>query len=197
MVYRIKSSCTRMINLLGHFLPPFISILLIAHPSIGASIQEICRARNIPLINASIVIVKSKCRLFFYLDGKYIKTYPIVLGKNPNGPKLYEGDNCTPEGIYRVKAKFDHEKWSKFILLDYPNQEDLMRYRVALKGGGIPKKNGQYAGIGGGIGIHGTPAKALNQAGKNWTSGCISLLNEDIDEIFPYVKKGTAVYILP
>ncbi|HIC91974.1 MAG TPA: murein L,D-transpeptidase [Syntrophaceae bacterium] len=197
MLYRIRSSCTHMINFFNHFLPVFTSILLIARPSAGASVQEICKARNIPLINASMVIVKSKYRLFFYLDGKYIKTYPIVLGKNPNGPKLYEGDNCTPEGIYRVKAKFDHERWSKFILLDYPNQEDLMRYGMALKRGEIPEKNGGYASIGGGVGIHGTPSRALNQAGKNWTSGCISLLNEDINEIFPYVKKGTVVYILP
>lgn len=197
MVYHTKSSCTRMVSFFGHLLALFISTLLIAHPSIGASIQEICSTRHIPLINASIVIVKSKYRLFFYLDDKYIKTYRIVLGKNPNGPKLYEGDSCTPEGIYRVKAKSNHERWSKFILLDYPNQEDLIRHRVALKGGGIPKKNGQYVEIGGGIGIHGTHSKALNQSRKNWTSGCISLLNQDINEIFPYVKEGMVVYILP
>jgi murein L,D-transpeptidase YafK len=196
MILCTEHLVTRLISVCSYLLPIFISFLILVHPVMGASIKEICDARSISPKNASIIIIKSKYRLFFYLNGKYVKRYPIVLGKNPKDPKLYEGDNCTPEGIYRVKTKSKHDRWSKFILLDYPSQDDLDRYEMALKHGQIPKNNGHYAGVGGAIGIHGTYSEPLNLRGNNWTLGCISLLNGDIDEIFPYVEKGTLVYIL-
>ncbi len=175
----------------------YLLLLILVHPSWGATIQEICDTRGIPPKNPSIVISKSEYKLFFYLNGKYMKSYSIVLGKKPTDPKLYEGDNRTPEGIYRVKAKLIHQRWSKFILLDYPNGDDKRRYEAALKMGKIPRQDTEYPSVGGDIGIHGTHSHALNQARKNWTWGCISMFNKDINEIYPYVKKGMLVYILP
>jgi lipoprotein-anchoring transpeptidase ErfK/SrfK len=53
------------------------------------------------------------------------------------------------------------------------------------------------AGLGGGIGIHGTYSEALNRTKIDWTEGCISLFNRDIEELFPYVEEGALVFIFP
>ena len=141
--------------------------------------------------------MKSKRTLFFYLDGVFVKAYPVVFGKNPQGQKLYEGDNCTPEGIFRIVSKRFHEEWARFILLNYPTWDDVKRHREACAEGLIPLNGEQCAGLGGGIGIHGTYSEALNRAKIDWTEGCISLFNRDIEEFFPYVEGGTLVFIFP
>ena len=52
-------------------------------------------------------------------------------------------------------------------------------------------------GLGGAIGIHGTHSEDLNRAGIDWTHGCISLLNRDVEEFFPYLEEGDLVFIFP
>ena len=39
------------------------------------------------------------------------------------------------------------------------------------------------------------PAESFQIATFNWTNGSISISNENIDEIFPYIKLGTKVKI--
>ena len=162
------------------------------------SIYEICQEREIsPWRASSIVVMKSKRTLFFYLDGKFVKSYPVVFGKNPQGQKLYEGDNCTPEGVFRVVSKRFHEEWARFILLNYPTWDDVQRHREACAEGLLPLTEDGCTGLGGGIGIHGTYSEAVNRAKIDWTEGCISLFNGDIEEFFPYVAKGALVFIFP
>jgi murein L,D-transpeptidase YafK len=161
------------------------------------SIVEICVERGIYPFRASIVVVKAKRKLFFYLNGKFVKAYPVVFGKNPHGQKLYEGDNCTPEGVFRVVCTWVHEKWSRFILLNYPTWDDVRRHHKACSEGLIPLKEGICIGLGGGIGIHGTYSEALNRSQIDWTEGCVSLVNRDIEEFFPYLEEGDLVFILP
>jgi murein L,D-transpeptidase YafK len=146
---------------------------------------------------ASVVIIKAKRKLFFYLDEQFVKTYPVVFGKNGNKQKLYEGDKCTPEGIFRVVLKRFHEEWSRFILLNYPTWDDVKRHEEACAKGVIPLRDGRCIGSGGGIGIHGTHSEILNRFKVDWTDGCISLFNRDIEEFFPYLKSGDLVFIFP
>jgi len=161
------------------------------------SIAEICQDKGIFPFRASIVILKAKRQLFFYLDDKFVKIYPVVFGKNPDKQKHYEGDKCTPEGIFQVVSKRFHEGWSRFILLSYPSWEDVKRHREACAKGLIPLREGRCVGLGGGIGIHGTHSEVLNRAKIDWTDGCISLINKDIEEFFPYLEKGDLVFIFP
>ena len=162
------------------------------------SVYEICGQKGIsPWRASSIVVMKAKRKLFFYLDGTFVKAYPVVFGKNPRQQKLYEGDNCTPEGIFRVVSKRFHEDWSRFILLNYPTWDDVKRHREACSEGLIPLNGKRCAGLGGGIGIHGTYSEALNCSKVDWTEGCISLFNRDIEEFFPFVEEGDLVFIVP
>jgi murein L,D-transpeptidase YafK len=161
------------------------------------SIVEICVQKGIFPVQASIIVLKERRKLFFYLDDRFVKVYPVVFGKNPNGQKRYEGDNCTPEGVFRIVSKRAHEKWSRFILLDYPTRDDVIRHQKACSDGLIPLRDGGCLGLGGGIGIHGTHSEAMNGADIDWTNGCISLLNHHIEELFPYVEAGNFVFIFP
>ena len=180
------------------FIVLFFSLIALGSPhGYSKSIGEICAEKGIVPSQASIVVIKAKRKLFFYLDEKFVKTYPVVFGRNYSKQKLYEGDQCTPEGVFRVVSKWVHEKWSRFILLNYPTWDDVKRHQKACSEGLIPLREGRCVGLGGGIGIHGTHSEVLNWAKIDWTDGCISLFNRDIEELFPYLEKGALVFIFP
>ena len=106
-----------------------------------------------------------------------------------------EGDLRTPTGLYMIVDKRPHPRWRHFLLLDYPNLQDLHRYWLAIEVGKIPRRGDGYAGIGGAVGIHGTDRPSLNRAGEDWTFGCISLSNGDVDDLASLVPVGTLVLI--
>ncbi len=144
-------------------------------------------------MHAKILVSKLKYQLSVSIDSKIIKTYPIVLGTNPVNDKLREGDRCTPEGTFKVKAKYPHKSWSKFIWFDYPNVESYKKHNQAKKDKVIPMNST----IGGDVGIHGLPngADYAIDTRQNWTWGCISLKNKDINELYQLVFVGMTVEI--
>lgn len=138
-----------------------------------------------------ILVHKRSRKLTVFRGTTPLKTYKIVLGNDPYNDKLRRGDTCTPEGVYRVVCKYPHRKWTYFILLDYPNTQNWLKFSRAKKAGKVPFD----ADIGGSIGIHGTEYPYRNLIGQNWTKGCVSLLNRDLEEIYPLVNKKTLVVI--
>ena len=138
-----------------------------------------------------IVVHKLSRKLTLYQGLTPLKTYPVVLGNDPYNDKLCQGDTCTPEGVYRVRAKYPHPKWDSFIWLDYLNTQNWLKFGRAKQAGRIPPE----ADIGGEVGIHGTEDPYRNITGQNWTKGCISLLNKDLEEIYPLVTAKTLVII--
>jgi murein L,D-transpeptidase YafK len=131
------------------------------------------------------------------LDGPQpIKTYRVVLGKDPTWAKLYEGDQRTPEGEFRIIKKYFHPYWSRFMLLDYPTSLNREVYEWSRAKRLLPVNGRRSApGIGGAIGIHGTEDEGLNHRGINWTRGCVSLVNRDVEELYDLVAVGTRVVI--
>jgi len=148
---------------------------------------------NIESDSISILIEKSEYKLTLMFDTNRIKSYPVVFGSNPVDDKLRQGDSCTPEGIFKVRDLYPHNSWSKFIWIDYPTA-DSWRKHDAAKALGIIQQN---AKIGGEIGIHGVPQgyDSMIVDKINWTLGCISLINNDIDEIYKVVSVGTKIEI--
>ena len=138
-----------------------------------------------------MVVHKLSRKLTLYRGVTPLKTYAVVLGNDPYNDKLRQGDTCTPEGVYRVVCKYPHQKWTYFILLDYPNTQNWLRFGRAKKAGRVPAE----ADIGGAIGIHGTEDPVKNLSGQNWTKGWVSLLNRDLEEIYPLVTEKTLVVI--
>ena len=110
-----------------------------------------------------------------------------------NAHALQQGDRRTPEGRFKVRAHYDHAKWRYFIWLDYPNEDSWAKHNAAKASGEIT----QEASIGGEIGIHGVPEGydyAIDER-MNWTLGCISLRNADLEELIPLVEVGTKIEI--
>jgi murein L,D-transpeptidase YafK len=125
-----------------------------------------------------------------------LKQYPCVLGEDPVGDKFMQGDRKTPEGTFTFRGKRVHDRWHKFIWVDYPNEESWRRFKERQALGVIPAGKD----IGGEIGIHGVPdgMDAWIVQGVDWTWGCIALRNADVDEIYPFVRpQHTLITIEP
>jgi murein L,D-transpeptidase YafK len=157
------------------------------------TLSEILDSLHIDKAGISVLIDKSDYRLYICYQKNILKSYPVVFGKNTQDDKLMQGDNCTPEGSFRIIDKYPHKSWSKFIWINYPNEESWRKHKTAKSAGRIPAN----AQIGGDIGIHGVPAGMdyLIDLRYNWTLGCISLKNKDIDEIYPFITKTTKIEI--
>jgi murein L,D-transpeptidase YafK len=141
-----------------------------------------------------VVIDKSEYVMQIYDTEGWYASYPVVFGSKNQADKKMEGDKLTPNGSFKIIAKKDHSQWGKFMLLDYPNEESLRKFRSRKSSGAIPAS----AKIGGAIGIHGTRPNEEYAVDKymNWTNGCISTKYSDIFEIYDMLPIGTQVEIL-
>ena len=140
-----------------------------------------------------IVIDKSDYELNVYDAEGWLITFPIVFGNKDQGDKLIQGDRKTPEGTFTIISKRIHNKWSRYMGLDFPTAVDVQKFNMRKAQGLIPA----YAKQGGDIGIHGTWPReeyAVDQF-QNWTEGCISLKNEHVKQLFAMVPIGTRVTI--
>jgi murein L,D-transpeptidase YafK len=148
---------------------------------------------NSPTGAVYIIIDKSEYALSVYDEEGWYATYPVVFGSNNQGDKKIEGDKKTPEGNFKIVSKRVHNKWSRFIALDYPNEESRQKFNQRKERGEIPEN----AKIGGSIGIHGTwpHEDFVVDNFKNWTLGCVSMKRADVEEIYSFVKPGTRVII--
>jgi murein L,D-transpeptidase YafK len=136
-----------------------------------------------------VVVKKAERRLFLMANDKIVHSYRISLGDNPEGHKLYEGDERTPEGQYTLDWRNVHSDFYKSIHISYPSAHD----RELARAWGLNP--------GGSIMIHGLPNNAGDMAfayeGLDWTDGCIAVNNKAMDEIWQLVSNGTPIRILP
>lgn len=146
-----------------------------------------------PVGTIYILIDKSDYELNVYDSLGWFATYPVVFGNNSLADKKMEGDRNTPEGTFKIATKRVHNKWHRFISIDYPTKESWEKFRQRKEKGEIPAS----ARIGGGIGIHGTWPHEDFQIDRysNWTLGCISMKNEDVEELYKLIPNGTKVII--
>lgn len=137
----------------------------------------------------SLAVHKGTRQLFAFSRGQIVLQYNVALGVSPVGKKEVEGDNKTPEGLYRIDGKNPFSTYHKSLGINYPNAEDR-EHAEAL---------GQKPG--GDIKIHGL-MKHMNNPGKshiksNWTAGCIAITDDEIDELYSQVKVGIPISIQP
>lgn len=142
-----------------------------------------------------VVIDKSDYELKVFDNEGWLITYPIVFGNDDQGDKLVQGDRRTPDGTYTIVNKRIHNKWCRYMGLDYPTAADVEKFRLRKQQGTLPAN----AILGAGIGIHGIwPHEdyAIDQY-QNWTMGCISLKNEHVKELYKLLPIGTRITIQP
>ncbi len=143
-----------------------------------------------------LLVDKSDYRLYLYEDVTLRKIYKVVFGSRAMTDKLVQGDRQTPEGTFRIQSKRYDGRWSRFMLLDYPNESSWAKFHQRQQQGLISAN----ADIGGGIGIHGVEYGSgirdnYVDSRINWTLGCVSMKNSDVNELYEILKIGTPVVI--
>ena len=125
--------------------------------------------------NVSVLVDKSDYTLTLLLDGHFIKQYPIGTGKSDR----------TPEGKFIVDNKLINPVWySPDGIYQFGDPENVLGTRWI----GFEDKKGLY-----GYGIHGTTDP--DSIGRQMSNGCIRLKNEDVEDLFDYVKPKMTVVI--
>ena len=131
-----------------------------------------------------VIVDKSARRMFMMHNDEVLKSFDIELGFAPNGHKEFEGDGKTPEGTYIIDRRNPNSDFHLSLGISYPNEVD--RTFAHTKG----------KSPGGDIFIHGRPNKKRG-VGPDWTAGCISVKNREIEKIYAMVMNGTPITILP
>lgn len=107
-------------------------------------------------------------------------TYPILGASGTVGPKLNEGDEQVPEGIYVVESLNPNSRYHVSMRLSYPNAFDRA----------MAERDGRTA-LGGDIMIH----------GGSVSIGCLAVGNEAAEDLFVLTAhakgRSTKVVILP
>jgi hypothetical protein len=111
---------------------------------------------------------------------QFLKTYPILAASGVLGPKLRQGDQQVPEGLYRIESLNPNSRFHLSLRLDYPNEYD--RAKAKLDG---------RSNLGGDIMIHG------NQV----SIGCLAMGDEAAEDLFVLVaetgKENVSVILSP
>lgn len=137
----------------------------------------------------SICVVKHQREMLVFREDSLLKVYRIALGDTPMGHKHFQGDERTPEGLYRINDRNPNSSCHKNLGISYPNNAD----RAYARSTGKP--------TGGDIKIHGLP-NGQGYIGKahvvsDWTNGCVGITDEEVDELYKFVRLGSPILILP
>jgi len=199
----------------GRALVLSICILLTSRPGLAADPAPGLPA-ELRAAPVALVVWKHTYRMRLFVSGRLRKTYVVGLSQRPLGHKQKQGDNRTPEGRYRIIQKapgpfpgaFGAYLGTRWLRLNYPNDADA---RAGLAKGRIDKKEfakilaankdgrepPKTTALGGGIGIHGWKGKWPGPDKQNLTWGCLTLQNDDLEDLYDRVPVGTPVVILP
>ena len=164
-----------------------VTLLFLGLISISAFTYAKNAVRQTQTIPADVTVdkvyVDKSERVLKLLSGdKVIKTYHIALGDSPAGHKRQQGDERTPEGVYRITYRNDRSRYHLSLRISYPDQADRGQARAR----GVDP--------GGDIMIHG--ATPPGRAG-DWTDGCIAVTDTEIEDIWRRVPVGTPIRIDP
>jgi len=162
----------------------FLALTLVALASCGEKSKF--RTYNGPEVT-QIVVLKEQRTMYLMHNNRRLKTYKFDLGFAPVGHKQVEGDGKTPEGVYFIDRRNPQSRFHLSLGVSYPNEFDRATAEAL----------GQSPG--GDIFIHGRgPFYNLRQNRKpDWTWGCISVSDSEVEEIYSMIKTGTQIVIRP
>jgi murein L,D-transpeptidase YafK len=136
-----------------------------------------------------ILVLKNEHKLLLLSGDRIVKAYSVALGSGGLAPKQREGDDKTPEGLYRIDYRNPASRFHLALHISYPDETDKEQAR---KRGVSP---------GGDIMIHGLGGEFRSLGTKHyrydWTAGCIAVTDSEIEEIWRLVPDRTPVDIRP
>ena len=130
-----------------------------------------------------VEVRKSDRSMYLWSHGEVIKAYEVDLGFAPAGPKRFEGDGRTPEGLYFINRRNPESRFYLSLGISYPNARDVA----------FAQANGREPG--GDIFIHGQTGARFAGFSRDWTAGCIALANTEMREVYWMVGVGTPITI--
>ncbi len=167
----------------------FVPLIAEAHAASKSWHPESVAAREIELANefkerglklGSPIFLRvykqtSEMELWVQRGPRYVhfKTYGICRWSGGLGPKFYEGDRQSPEGLYRITTSdlIVNPRWDRAMNINYPNNFDNLNGRG-----------------GSGILIHGGCGSI----------GCFAIQNENVEDVYGAVRaalRGGQVYV--
>ena len=152
----------------------------------AARAQEQLRHAEIDYIR----VIKSQRTMELFAGGQRVYTITgIQLGDAPVGPKHFQGDERTPEGRYTIDYGNPDSAYHLSLHISYPSARDVAYARS------------QGRSPGGLIFIHGQPndwpaAQSGGRVPGDWTDGCISVSNAEIEALYEAVPDGTVIDIV-
>ncbi|SNR36719.1 L,D-transpeptidase family protein [Puniceibacterium sediminis] len=160
----------------------FLILALLALTLAGCADSKF-KSYNGPAVT-HVVVQKGARKMYLLHNDKVLRDFDIGLGFAPTGHKMVEGDGRTPEGTYLIDRRNPNSRFHLSIGVSYPNHLDRA---LAEEIGKSP---------GGDIFIHGRP-KQYRNGQRDWTWGCISVTDEEIEEVYAMVRDGTPISINP
>jgi len=139
-----------------------------------ARLQPFFDAAKAPYPPAAITLlaIKDEKRLELWSEDNgeryFIRSYSIKAASGVTGPKLQEGDQQVPEGVYRLEYLNPHSLYHLSMKINYPNEFDLEQARKANR-----------TNLGGDIFIHGNAVSI----------GCLAIGDPAIEELFTLVAQ--------
>lgn len=139
-------------------------------PRVDPLWQERCRAAGLayPPPRVRLLGLKAEKVLEVHAVGadgvwKRLASYPVLAASGGPGPKLREGDNQVPEGLYGIVLLNPNSLFHVSLRIDYPSADDREHAR----------RDGRER-LGGDIMIHGGEASI----------GCLAIGDPAIEEVF-------------
>ncbi|MCV2882078.1 L,D-transpeptidase family protein [Actibacterium sp. XHP0104] len=131
-----------------------------------------------------VVVMKANRRMYLMHHEKILEKYDVSLGFAPEGDKQFEGDGRTPEGRYLIDRRNHRSQFHLSLGISYPNTADVAAAQA------LGKKPG------GDIFIHGQAGKHKGKP-RDWTAGCISVTDREVEQVWSMVPNGTIIDIFP
>jgi len=131
---------------------------------------------KVPKGPVEILVVKSEFRVALLFNGMLAKEFSAGLGK----------DGCTPEASFTIDTKLEKPTYyAREGTFPFGHEKNILGTRwLGFKNTDEHK----------GFGIHGTAFP--ESIGKEASSGCVRLRNEDVEDLFGWVPKNTSVVIV-
>lgn len=152
----------------GHTLKKRVSALA---PAVEARLRPAFSAAGLPYPPKEVTYLafKDARRIEVYARADsnspwtYVKDYAVLGLSGRLGPKLREGDNQVPEGVYRAEYLNPNGRFHVSIRLSYPNEYDRRQANI----------DGRTK-LGGDIMVHGTSS----------STGCLAVGNQAAEDLF-------------
>ncbi|MFH1811947.1 MAG: L,D-transpeptidase family protein [Pseudomonadota bacterium] len=153
-----------------------------------------------------LVIDKSARNLALCNAGNLVQNFNIGITPAPYdvGDKVREGDGRTPEGVFYVASLIPNSSYYKAFLISYPDSADADRglaanpalinqgehdaIDTAQQACDVPP---QTTSLGSYIEVHG------NYPGYDWTVGCVSVSDANMDLLWAVIGEDDSIVINP